>query len=332
MDSTQLRSASETPRDRSRRVRRQKKKSRRLAWKIAAGVLASILLGVGAGFFWLQSIQGQMQLEPEMQAKVKKVTAAPKGNVVNFLLVGTDNRASGNSARADTIVFVRADQDAGKAYMISIPRDSRVNIPGRRGPQGDGMDKINHSWAYGQAPLLIEAVSEFLDQPINYVFQVDFNRFEDAVNALGGVDFATQGSWTDGELGVTVQAGMRKRTGKEALAIIRNRSWGGATGGDFARVGVQRDFIKAMIAQSITSYSDVPRVANVVASYVNTNMGVSSMLGFGRSLSGGNLQIEAATLKGTGRMIGGVSYVIPDEEYKNELLRAMLADEPFPPE
>lgn len=310
--------------DRRRANKEKDNKKGKLVWKIVAAVVIAMLLGVGAGFLWLRSIEGQMQLEPEEHEKVQKVTKAPEGNVVNALLVGTDNRAAGRSARADTIVFIRADKDSGKAYMISIPRDSRVPIAGR------GMDKINHSWAFGQAPLLIKTVSDFMDQPINYYFQVDFDRFENAVNALGGVDFATESSWTDGELGVTVYPGMRKRTGKEALAIIRNRSWGGASGSDIARVGVQRDFLKAMMSQSIQSYADVPKVANVVASYVNTNMGLTSMLGFGRSFVGTELDIQAATLKGTGQMIGGVSYVIPDEKAKSELMKAMLKNEPLP--
>jgi LCP family protein required for cell wall assembly len=266
-----------------------------------------------------------MRYEPEEQERVEAEVKEPVGSVVTALLVGADQREGWDSARADTIVFMRADRQAGKAYMISIPRDTRVNIPDH------GMDKINHAWAFGKAPLMIETVSDFLGLPINYVFQVDFTQFEQAVDALGGVEFPTDVGWTDGELGVTVESGLRLRGGKEALAIIRNRSWGaGATGSDLDRVGVQQEFIKAMVSQSMDSYADVPTVANVVASYVNTNMGLTEMLGLGRAFTGAQLDIETATLPGAPQMIGGVSFVVPDEAGKDALIAAMLENLPLP--
>lgn len=328
MTSTELGSAREsapTP----RRSERHERKKRRPIWIILGVALVTILLGAGAGFFWLRSVQGKMRLDPEEHKEVQKVVENPVGDKINVLLVGTDQRPGWGSARADTIIFIRADRKAGKAYMLSIPRDTRLIIPESDVSNG-GMDKVNHAWAYGKAPLMIETVSDFMGLPINYIFQVDFTQFESAVDALDGVEFATQTSWRDGELGVSVRAGTHKRYGTEALAIIRNRSWGGRSGSDLARVGVQQEFIKAMIAQSISSYTDVPRTANVVASYVNTNMGLTEMLGFGRSFAGAALEIESATLKGTPKMIGGVSYVVTDEDAKKEMIQAMLDNEPLP--
>ena len=324
MDSRQLKPIRESSRSARHEERGRKRNRRRTLWIVSGAILTAILLGVGVGFFWLRGIQGKMRLDPEEHRKVTEVTENPAGNVITALLVGTDQRSGWDSARADTIVFFRADRKAGKAYMISIPRDTRMKIPEH------GLDKINHAWAFGQAPLMIETVSDYLGLPINYVFQVDFSHFEKAVDALGGVEFTTNTGWTDGELGVTVRSGVHLRQGKEALAIIRNRSWGGRSGSDFERVGVQQDFIKAMIAQSVDSYTDVPKAANVVASYVNTNMGLTKMLGFGRGFAGSELEIESATLPGTSQMIGGVSYVVADEEGKDALIEAMLANEPLP--
>ena len=197
-------------------------------------------------------------------------------------------------------------------------------IPGR------GMDKINHSWAFGGAPLLIRTVSDFMNQPVNYFFQVDFSQFEKAVDAMGGVDFASQASWYDGELGVGVRPGLQHRGGKEALAIVRNRHHGPGGGGDLVRVPVQQQFIQAMIAQSINSVADVPKTANIVASYVNTNMGMTDMLGMGRAFAGDGREIDTAVLPGKGAMIGGVSYVIPDLKAKDALLAIMLSNKSFP--
>ena len=305
-------------------VRLEKRRRRRKrALQILIGVFVVMLLGVGAGFFWLQSIQGKMQLGPDEAGAVKEVIAAPEGQAINILLVGTDMRPGLRSSRADTIVFIRVDKAEKNAYMVSIPRDTRVEIPDR------GLDKINHAWAYGQAPLLIETVSDFLGLPVNYFFQVDFDKFEKAVDALGGVEFATETSWYDGELRVAVRSGMNRRYGREAMALIRNRSWGGLSGGDIGRVSTQQDFLKAMLAQSVQSYADVPRVANVVASYVNTNMGLAEMLSSGRIFAGSDLDIDSTVLTGKGAMIGGVSYIVPDEEAKDALVSAMLNNEPL---
>ena len=85
-----------------------------------------------------------------------------------------------------------------------------------------------------------------------------------------------------------------------------------------------------MISQSITSYADVPRTANIVASYVNTNMTLADMIGSGRAFSGGDLQLETTVLPGKGATIKGVSYIIPDLKAKEAIVSAMLRNEPCP--
>ncbi|MDP1809754.1 MAG: LCP family protein [Actinomycetota bacterium] len=305
--------------------RQDRKKKRGRKWMIiVASILGALVLGMAGGYMWLLSLQNKMQLKPKDAEKINKVVAAPQGDGINIVLAGTDRRANWTSSRADSLMFIHADKKTKKIYMLSIPRDTRVMIPGR------GMDKINHSWAFGGAPLLIRTVSDFVNQPVNYYFQVDYGRFEEAVNAMGGVDFATDLSFYDGELGVAVRPGLRHREGKEALAIVRNRHVGSGGGGDLARVPVQQQFIQAMMAQSIKSYADVPRMANVVASYVNTNMGLTEMLATGRAFADSSRQIDMAILPGKGVMINRISYVIPDLGAKDTLLSAMLSNKPFP--
>jgi polyisoprenyl-teichoic acid--peptidoglycan teichoic acid transferase len=290
-------------------------------------LLGAILLGFLAGFLWLRSIENKMLLDDAEE--IEKVTAAPTGDAVTALLVGTDRRPEWNTSRADTIVFIRADKKRGRVHMLSIPRDTRVSIPASTSRR-EGLDKINHAWAFGGAPLLISTVSEFLDMPVNYFFQVDFTQFEQAVDALGGVDFASEVGWYDGELDVEVRPGLQTRRGKEALALVRNRTVGAGGGSDLNRVAVQQQFLMAMITQSIGSATDVPRVANVVSSYVNTNMGLTEMLGVGRNFTGSDMDMDKAVVPGKSGMISGVSYIIPDIEGKNRLISAMKDNQPFP--
>ena len=308
-----------------RQARREKKKGRgRKILMVIAAALAAVVVGAVAGYVWLLSLEGKMQLAPKEVAKINKVVVAPQGSGINMVLAGTDRRPNWTGSRADTIMFIHADKETKKVYMLSIPRDTRVMIPGR------GMDKINHSWAFGGSSLLIKTVSDFMNQPVNYFFQVDFSRFEKAVDAMGGVDFATNLSWYDGELGVAVRPGLQHRSGKESLAIVRNRHVGPGGGGDMVRVPVQQQFIQAMVGQTIKSYADVPRAANIVASYVNTNMALAEMMGLGKDFAGQGMQIETGVLPGRGIMINGISYVTPDLGAKDAYVGAMLTNKPFP--
>lgn len=322
MATPQLQEDLRKPHVQARRDRKKKRSSKGMI--IIASILGALVLGMAGGYAWLLSLENKMQLKPKEIEKINKVVAAPQGDGINIVLAGTDRRPGWNSSRADSIMFIHADKRTKKIYMLSIPRDTRVMIPGR------GMDKINHSWAFGGAPLLIRTVSEFINQPVNYFFQVDYGSFEKAVDAMGGVDFATDLSFYDGELGVQVRPGLQHRGGKEALAIVRNRHVGPGGGGDLVRVPVQQQFIQAMLGQSMKSYADVPRMANIAASYVNTNMGLTEMLGVGREFADSSRQIDTAILPGKGAMINKTSYVIPDLVAKDSFLSAMLSNEPFP--
>jgi len=85
---------------------------------------------------------------------------------VNILIVGCDEIE--NHGRADTIVFLSISPKTKDVLILSIPRDTRVEIPGR------GVDKINHAYAFGGKKLISETVTSFLDLPINFYVVADF--------------------------------------------------------------------------------------------------------------------------------------------------------------
>ncbi|GAF90946.1 unnamed protein product, partial [marine sediment metagenome] len=98
-------------------------------------------------------------------------------NRVNILIVGCDEIE--NHGRADTIVFLSISPKTKDVLILSIPRDTRVEIPGR------GMDKINHAYAFGGEKLISKTVSSFLDVPIHFYAVVDFNGFVNIIDELG---------------------------------------------------------------------------------------------------------------------------------------------------
>jgi LCP family protein required for cell wall assembly len=105
---------------------------------------------------------------------------------VNILVLGIDygdNEVSGSPKRSDTLIVASVDPVAGTVSVLSIPRDTRVAIPGR-----SGYDKIAHAYAYGGPQLSARTVEAFLGIPINYYVTLDWQGFISVVDILGGVD------------------------------------------------------------------------------------------------------------------------------------------------
>ena len=79
------------------------------------------------------------------------------------------------------MMLVRTDPDEHRIALLSIPRDLRVEIPGR------GPDKVNAAYAFGGPTLAIRTVQSLTGIPINHVIVVDFSEFKEVIDALGGV-------------------------------------------------------------------------------------------------------------------------------------------------
>jgi LCP family protein required for cell wall assembly len=127
--------------------------------------------------------------------------------------------------RADTLLLVRAG--GGTFRKLSIPRDSFAEIPGQ-GPQ-----KINGAFAFGGAALQIKTVKNFLDIDIDHVVIINFQGFEDFIDAIGGVEVDVphklcadiSGGAGHGQGGVTLRLvkGVQSLNGQKALAYARIR-------------------------------------------------------------------------------------------------------------
>jgi polyisoprenyl-teichoic acid--peptidoglycan teichoic acid transferase len=275
-----------------------------LPWAGLGLIVAAVALA-GYATYWGVSTSKKVQLEGPDAKKVEKVTQKPKAaEPITILLVGTDRREGWTTGRADAISLLRLYPDDQKAYLLSVPRDSRVAIPRRK-----GLDKINHSFAYGGPALLIETVEEFLDVDVNYYVQMDFAAFPPAVDRVGGVVFRG-----------------RRLSGKEALATLQNRKY---PTGDFQRIKNQQEFLMAAGKQLFKPSMDMPSLAGLAADYTKTNMSVTEMYGVAKGFMGADHDLQVATVPGSTGMIGGVSYVFPDEAAKKRLVTAMLKKRPF---
>lgn len=232
----------------------------------------------------------------------------------NVLLIGADARGKIKVGRSDTIIIARLDPVKRKAVLISIPRDTRVRV------EGHGFTKINHSYAYGGPALLIKTIKSFLDIDINHYAEVDFRGFKKIVDALGGIDIYSEKELIDKRSRINIKAGLNHLKGDEALGYVRFRK---DEKGDFGRIERQQKFFLAVIdkASNWSSVWRLPRLVDILADNLKTDMSASEMLTYARLFSSiKKKDLVTVSLPGTTRRIAGISYVIPDEAGVSEVL------------
>lgn len=198
----------------------------------------------------------------------------PKSNVekvTRFIIFGSDSRDTDNqyAGRSDTMMIVVIDNENKGINLISIPRDSYVNVPGY------GMTKLNHAYAYGQEQLSIKTINTTFDLDITQYMTIDFSGLVDTIDKLGGVevdltqeevDFINGGMDAANKI---AGPGRVNLNGKQALKHSRNRY----IGLDFARTQRQRTIIISLLQKvSKQQPSEIIKLADEILPNITTNM------------------------------------------------------------
>ncbi len=177
-------------------------------------------------------------------------------STVNVLVVGLDNVEGGS--RTDAIALAIFDAGNKALRIASIPRDSRVYIPGR------SWDKINHAYVYGGINLLRETLVNLTGMPVDYFVKINYKSFPRIVDILGGVDIYVEKRlhYNDysGKLFINIPAGQQHMDGKTALGYVRFRH---DPLGDIGRVRRQQNFIDIMM-KKIKTPAILPRIPAIV--------------------------------------------------------------------
>lgn len=176
---------------------------------------------------------------------------------LTFLVVGSDTRAKDptdpaelkatGGQRTDTIMLVHLQADQKHGYVVSIPRDTFVDIPPGPGWYG-GKAKINAAFEYGGVPLLVETIEDFTGVQIDHVVVIDFRGLERVVDAVGGVDVTVTRSVRDSQTKARFSEGVNHLDGKHALDYVRQRY--GLPDGDFDRIKRQHQFLFALLKKA----------------------------------------------------------------------------------
>jgi LCP family protein required for cell wall assembly len=258
---------------------------------------------------------------------------------------GNDNYGDAGGARSDTTLLVHLYNGRKDAVVVSIPRDSWVEIAGCTRPDGSTtrpyMTKFNAAFAFGGPVCTIKTVEKLTNVRIDNFVVVDFKAFKTVVDAIGGVEVCLTTPAYDpvvpgrGGSGLNLPAGYSTISGEQALAFVRARETLG-DGSDLSRIKRQQDFIGSMVRGMsekglLTNPQMIYRVLGAITSSIQTNPEFASiqvLQDFALSLGGlSPSRISFVTLPYELRGDGNVHWI--DET--DDLWEAIRLDQPWPP-
>jgi LCP family protein required for cell wall assembly len=185
-------------------------------------------------------------------------TGTPASGPVNILVAGIDTRSGlthrqevelhvGNdvSMNSDTLMLVHIAANHGSVQVVSLPRDSWVNIPGH------GMSKINAAIGIGGPALMVKTVEQATGLVINDYVEIDFLGFVKVIDALGGVDICLPYAVRDSYSGLRLSAGVHHVGGVTALEFARDRHSFALS--DLARISDQQQLLSSLFAEATES-------------------------------------------------------------------------------
>jgi LCP family protein required for cell wall assembly len=307
----------------NKRTKRIRKKSvKKFFLMLLIFFISSVGLAFGYGFYQLN----------KMSNDDFKGTILSYNEPVNILVLGVDagdykNKKSSHT-RSDTIMLVNYNPNENKAFILSIPRDTRVKING-------DYCKINSAHSIGGTELTIKTVENFLNVHIDYYVEIDYEGFRRAIDAIGGVDVVIPRDmhYKSYDLDINFKKGEKVHlNGELAEKFIRWRKNNDGTGyatGDLGRISTQQEFLKLILIKLKTPEGiiRIPNLLNTVVRWTKTNIPPKLMVYYAYKAIGMHADsIESETLKGEPKYISGISYYIYDEDKNKEVLSYFKTD------
>jgi LCP family protein required for cell wall assembly len=305
-----------------------------LRW-VAGAIVAWLLISLAA-FLVSSLLQGQ-------QVSDATERALDPGGAGLFaptttLILGSDQRTQSTAepgsstegpSRADTILLMRSG--GGASSKLSIPRDTVVDIPGA------GRNKINAAYAIGGAALTIATVKQFLGIEVNHVIEVDFERFPELVDAMGGITYRggcvvsrINGGFRNGGYTLRLPAGESHIDGDQALALARTRTnLCNRSEGDLSRARRQQKILGAMRSRvfSPAGFVRLPVIAWAAPRTVKTDMGGPTLLAFAAGVAAsGDAPTRVLRPSGSVTLPDGGSGLVVSEAERQAEVRRFLAD------
>ncbi|WP_017559185.1 LCP family protein [Nocardiopsis baichengensis] len=238
----------------ARERRRSGERRRRRALRITGAVLALVVLAplvFGIGFYlWADGRLERVEAMPPADGRPEEQPGT------TYMVVGSDSRKGlsddelqdlrtgrAEGKRTDTIMVVYVPED-GRPAIVSVPRDSYVDIP------GIGQNKINAAFAEnlgGGPSTLVQTFEQASGVRIDHYVEIGFAGFVDIVDAVGGVEMCPEEAMEDPKAGLDIEAGCQDMDGATALGYVRTRASARA---DLDRIQRQREFFGALVSKA----------------------------------------------------------------------------------
>jgi LCP family protein required for cell wall assembly len=271
-------------------------------------------------------------------------TGTPSSGPLNILVAGLDERtgltrlqqerlhvgASTGETNTDTLMVVHVPGDHRFVRVVSLPRDSWVNIPGH------GMNKINAALGLGGPQLMVQTVEQATGLTINDYVEVNFLGFVKVIDALGGVNVCLPYAVDDPDSGLRLSAGMHHVDGITALEFARDRH--SFPTSDLARIQDQQQLISSALIRGMNSgiLADPVRLesflsATSAAIRVDQGFNVVSLADELRGLSSNDVTFTTVPLANTNYMTPtGESAVLWNSSAAAALFNQLKTDHPTP--
>lgn len=222
------------------------------------------------------------------------------------LALGSDAREGDTVSRTDTMMLVRVDPIESKLTLVSIPRDTMVQI------EGYGTQKINAAYAFGGAAGAVKAVQELTGVPISHVAVVKFDGVAGIVDYLGGITVNVPVAVNDPNYtGLVLPAGEQTMDGNTAMLFSRVRH--GFANGDFQRQEDQRIVLQAILSKCLSlNVTQLPGLADALGGLVSTDMRCYELMPLLARFMITSPTIYSCSLPGTTQTVDGISYVVCD--------------------
>lgn len=302
----------------------RKPRRRRNRWLVGAGIFLLTVILVTGGLFYYWWNQGSRGEGVEVRGE--------SGTVPNRLIVLAMGLDAVEPNRTDTMQLISVDSESGHLGILSIPRDTRVQLPGY------GWRRINEANALGGAELAVRAVEDLLGIRIDYWLRVDFSGFEQIIDALGGIEidipYHMQYTDTAQDLYIDLPAGRHRLNGEQALHFVRFRDGLGDVslvdprrneyGGRITR---QLEFVKTLIREVLkpSNIWSSPQMIVRMFDLLDTNISVSTGIRLAGALQQVDFEtIDTQVLPGRGETIGGASYWVYDEALVREAVNRVV--------
>lgn len=284
-----------------RRYKEKKKMNPWLKWILITIAIIIIAIVIIAGKFIADKLgkinfkhldENNLGINTELASQVEGVTQKEYDQVINILLLGSDSRNLSDqyAGNSDAIMIISINPKYKSIKLISIPRDTAVNI--------DGVDyryKINYAFAIGREQLAIKTINENFGLDLKEYVTVNISAMYDIINELGGVELditKDEMYWINEYVDMYYKLSGRPTqkvtsygrvtlTGEQATAHVKERKAGSSSGsseshGDYGRTVRQREVFISMLNKIMSKdIGEISRIVDLVLEQVTTNVNVA---------------------------------------------------------